>query len=85
VKAIGKYIVVSQQADQAKTQGGLLISGDDQAQMRYAKGSAVSIGTDVSHIKEGDVLYYDKRNTHQARIDEVMYQIVPESCVVVVL
>lgn len=85
MKAIGKYIVVSENNEDIKTQGGLLVSAQDKAQIRYAQGTVISAGTDVSHIKEGAVIYYDKRNTHKARIEGEAYQIVPESCVVVVL
>ena len=85
MKAIGKYLVVKAEADEQVTKTGLLITGDDQAQIRYQRGSVVSVGTDVKHISEKDVIYFDKRNTHPARIEGQGYQIVPESCVVIVL
>ena len=85
MKAIGKYLVVEIQVEEQKTQSGLLITGEDHAQIRYQKGKVISAGTDVKHIGENDLIYFDKRNTHQARLEGEAYQIVPENCVVIVL
>ena len=78
-------MLIESQAEEHTTKNGLLITGDDVAQVRYARGKVISVGSDVKHISQDDIIYYDKRNTHIARIEGAAYQVVPEACVVIVL
>jgi len=85
VKAIGRYLIVEQSDAPVKTQAGLLVTAQDSAQIRYQEGKVLSVGTDVKHIHEGEVIYYDKVASHKARLGGQSVQIVPESAVVVVM
>jgi len=46
--------------EEIKTDSGIILSGEDASQFRYKKGKVIKPGTDVTFIKEGDVVYYDK-------------------------
>lgn len=85
MQAINKYIIIETIAEEIKTESGLLLSGDDANQLRYKKGRVVNPGTEVSVIKEGDVIYYDKSSGHTVVIGDSKYTIILERDVVVVL
>lgn len=84
MKAIGKYIVVRKVAEEAKTDSGLLLSGEDMRQFRYSKGVVVEAGTEVKAIEKGMTLYYDKTQEFTMLIDDEQYTIIQERDVVVV-
>lgn len=67
------------------TESGLLLSGEDTSQLRYARGKVVAAGTEVAAIHAGEELYYDKRSAYSMMIEEVKYTIISERDVVVVL
>ena len=85
MKPIGKHIVLSKIDEEVKTSSGLLLSSKDIGDMRYAKGRAVKVGTDVSVINDGDVLYYDKSRSYTMVIEDESYIIISERDVVVVV
>lgn len=85
MKPIGKYIVIKKVEEQLKTKSGLLLSQEDASNFRYKKGEVVKPGTDVSVIKEGDVIYYDKSAGYTMFIKDTSYTVISERDVVVVL
>lgn len=85
MRPIGKHIVLSKIDEEVKTSSGLLLSSKDIGDMRYAKGRAVKVGTDVSVINDGDVLYYDKSRSYTMVIEDESYIIISERDVVVVV
>lgn len=84
MQPIGKYIVVSSIDEEIKTDSGIILSGDDASQFRYKKGKVVKPGTDVSVIKEGDIVYYDKGFSFTMIINNEQHTIIRETDVVVV-
>jgi co-chaperonin GroES (HSP10) len=84
MQPIGKYIVVSSIDEEIKTDSGIILSGDDASQFRYKRGTVIKPGTDVSVIKEGDRVYYDKGHSFTMIIGEAQYTIIREFDVVVV-
>lgn len=84
MQPIGKYIVVSSIDEEIKTDSGIILSGDDANQFRYKRGMVIKPGTDVSVIKEGDRVYYDKGHSFTMIIGEAQYTIIREGDVVVV-
>ena len=60
MKAVGKYIVITEIKEQHKTDSGILLTSDDSNQLRYKKGLVVIPGTDVDVVKKGDTIDYDK-------------------------
>ena len=53
MKAVGKYIVITEIKEQHKTDSGILLTSDDSNQLRYKKGLVVIPGTDVDVVKKG--------------------------------
>tara|TARA_Y100001938_G_C7821687_1_gene296944 strand:- start:136 stop:393 length:258 start_codon:yes stop_codon:yes gene_type:complete len=85
MKPIGKYIVIKKIDEELKTKSGLLLSAQDASGFRYKKAEVVKQGTDVSVIKEGDIIYYDKASGHEMLINDNPYTVILERDVVVVL
>jgi len=85
MRAVNKYIIINQIIEEAKTSSGLLLTNVENDEMRYGKGTVVSVGNEVVAVKEGDMIYFDKRNGHQVRIDGVVYGVIKEADVVVLL
>lgn len=85
MRAVNKYIIIDQINEEVKTSSGLILSAVEADEMRYGKGTIVSIGNEVVAVKEGQVIYFDKRNGHQVRLEGKVYGIIKESDVVVVL
>tara|TARA_R100000935_G_scaffold56201_1_gene87325 strand:- start:939 stop:1196 length:258 start_codon:yes stop_codon:yes gene_type:complete len=85
MKPVGKYIVIKTIEEEIKTKSGLLLSATDVEEFRYKKGKIVKPGTDVTVIKEDDVIYYDKNAGWTMLISEEPYTIIQERDVVIVL
>ena len=85
MKPIGKYIIINKIEEEHKTESGLLLSASDVDEFRYRKGKVVKAGSDVSVIKEEDLIYYDKNAGHSMLINDIPYTIILERDVVVVL
>ncbi|QDP56259.1 MAG: hypothetical protein GOVbin3009_26 [Prokaryotic dsDNA virus sp.] len=85
MKAVGKYIVVTEIEEQQKTESGILLTSEDSNQLRYKKGLILLPGTEVSVVKEGDIIYYDKAAGHKMMLHEDVVSIIQERDIVVVL
>ena len=83
--AIGKNIIIETVEKEVKTESGLLLSAHDANDFRYKIGKVVVAGTDVSAIKSGDEIYYDKNNSYTMVINDRPYAIIQERDVVVVV
>lgn len=84
MQPIGKYIVISSIDEEIKTDSGIILSGEDASQFRYKKGKVIKPGTDVTVIKEGDIVYYDKGYSFTMIIGAEQHTIIREGDVVVV-
>ena len=85
MKPISKYIIIKTVEEEVKTSSGLLLSAEDANNMRYKRGLVIMQGTDVTVIKEGDEIYYDKRAGFTMLIENEPYTIIKENDVIVVL
>ena len=85
MKAVGKYIVITEIKEQHKTDSGILLTSDDSNQLRYKKGLVVIPGTEVDVVKEGDIIYYDKNSGHKMMLSEEVVTIIFERDIVIVL
>jgi co-chaperonin GroES (HSP10) len=86
MKPIGKYIVINSVVEEdVRTQSGLLLSGEDAKGFRYQRAVVVKPGTDVTVIKEGDTIYYDKGHGFTMLIEDKPYTVIMERDVVVVV
>jgi len=85
MKAVGKYIVITEITEQQKTESGILLTSDDSNLLRYKKGLIKIPGTDVDVVSSGDVIYYDKNAGHKMMLEEEVVTIISERDIVVVL
>ena len=72
MKPINKYIIITPAQEELKTKSGLLLSQTDAFAFRYKKATVVKPGTEVSTIKEGDVILLRQgtstRGNHQRSV-----------------
>jgi co-chaperonin GroES (HSP10) len=85
MRVLNKYLLAQKISEQKQTKSGLLLTGEDSSDMRYHKATVFDVGIQVSGIQYGDVILYDKVNTHDVLINETRYVILQEKDVVVVL
>ena len=86
MKAIGNNLIVDMtKIGVSETKGGLFLAEKQREDIRYAEGTVLSVGNNVVSIKENDIIYFDKNNTHQIEIKKDIYQVVNMAHVVVVL
>tara|TARA_R100001443_G_scaffold22252_1_gene34443 strand:+ start:2387 stop:2647 length:261 start_codon:yes stop_codon:yes gene_type:complete len=86
MKAIGNNLIVDMtKIGVSETKGGLFLGEKQREDIRYAEGTVLSAGSNVVGIKEKDVIYFDKNNTHKIEIKKDIYQVVNIAHVVVVL
>ena len=85
MRAVNNYIIISEPVEEKKTSTGLLLTVDQSEEMRYGKGEVVETGDKVTVVKKGDMIYFDKRQGHQVRLEGVLYGVIRESDVVVIL
>ena len=85
MRAINKWIIAKPIKEEVKTDSGLLLSAEDASNLRYMKGEVVVPGNLVEVIKEGDIIFFDKRSAFTMVIKGSTYTILSERDVVVVL
>jgi len=85
MKAVGKYIVITEIKEQITTDSGILLTSEDNNQLRYKKGTIVIPGTDVDTVSEGDTVYYDRAAGHTMMLNDNLVTIITERDIVVVL
>ena len=86
MRAIGKYIVISPiKETETKTKGGLLLAEAQREDIRYRRAKVVEPGSDVSLLKTGDEVYYDKAAGFNIEIEKEQYKVIKEQDVVIVL
>lgn len=85
MRAVNNYIIISEPVEEKKTSTGLLLTVDQSEEMRYGKGEVVETGDKVTVVKKGDIIYFDKRQGHQVRLEGVLYGVIREPDVVVIL
>lgn len=86
MRAIGKYIVIDPIIEETKSQSGLIMTNEDENELRYGKANVVHVGGDVvADITNESIVYYDRRAGHGVRIQNRQYHIILERDVVLVL
>lgn len=85
MRAVGKYVVIKTIDIEVKTESGLFLSNKDVEDMRYKTGIVLAAGDEVTAIKEGDHVYYDKRSSYTMLIDGEKCTILLDRDIVVVL
>jgi co-chaperonin GroES (HSP10) len=86
MRAIGKYIVINpiKEVD-TTTKGGLILAEKQREDVRYRRAMVVEPGSDVSILKKGDEVYYDKSSGFNIEIKKEEYKVIKEHDVVIIL
>lgn len=85
MKAIGKYIVITEVKEKIVTGSGILLTSEDSNNFRYKKGLVLIPGTDVDTVNKDDVIYYDRSAGHTMMLNDELVSIITERDIVVVL
>jgi co-chaperonin GroES (HSP10) len=86
MKAIGRNLIIKViKQGVSETKGGLLLAEKQRADIRYEEATIISAGNEVVGIKEGDIIYFDKNNSHKIEIKKEIYSVVRMDHIVVVL
>lgn len=84
MRAIGKYIVIKRIREEIKTSSGLNMLQSQVEEMRYHKGVVISPGHEVSSVKEGDTIYYDKSGSFTLMIEGESRTVIREQSIIAV-
>jgi len=84
MKAVNHYVVVEKIKETHKKSSGLIITEDNDNDLRYLKGKVVSAGNSIEFIKDGDVVYYDKHAGHGIHFKDKLYFVIKASDIVLV-
>ena len=86
MKAVGKYIVIEPVKEiDVQTKGGLILAEKQREDVRYRRAKVVKPGSDVSVLKKGDEIYYDRSSGFNIEIKKEEYKVIKEHDVVVIL
>lgn len=85
LKPVGKHILINAVDEEIKTESGLLLSAKDADELRYKKAVVAVPGTDVTVVKTGDMVYFDKRAGYTMLVDGAKYTMIKEGDLVLVL
>jgi co-chaperonin GroES (HSP10) len=86
MKAVGKYIVIEpiKEVD-VQTKGGLILAEKQREDIRYRRAKVVEPGSDVSVLKKGDEVYYDRSSGFNIEIKKEEFKVIKEHDVVIIL
>jgi co-chaperonin GroES (HSP10) len=86
MKAIGRNLIIKViKQGVSETKGGLLLAEKQREDIRYEEATIISAGNEVVGIKEGDIIYFDKNNSHKIEIKKEIYSVGRMDHIVVVL
>ncbi len=86
MKAIGSNIIIKKTKEgTTKTKGGLLLAETHRDDIRYVEAKVVSAGSDISALKEGSIILYDRHAGHKIEVEKEAYHVIKVGDVVVVL
>ena len=86
MKAIGKYLVIEPIKEiDVQTKGGLILAEKQREDVRYRRAKVIEPGSDISVLKKGDEVYYDKAAGFNIEIKKEQYKVIKEQDVVIVL
>ena len=61
MRALGHWILIDEiKEDVKQTDGGLLLAEAHRDDIRYRRANVISVGMLVEHVKEGDIVWFDK-------------------------
>ena len=85
MKAIGNFIIVTDEEVVQKNNLGLIISEEADQNIRYIEGLVISVGDQVNAVEVGDRVYFDKIAGSRIRLNGKKYIAIRQSDVVVTI
>ncbi|MCP3700403.1 MAG: hypothetical protein GY920_18085 [Aliivibrio sp.] len=86
MKAVGSNIIIKKTKEgTTKTKGGLLLAENHRDDIRYVEATVVSAGSDISALKKGSTILYDRHAGHKIEVEKEAYHVIKVGDVVVVL
>ena len=86
MKAVGNNIIIKKTKEgTTKTKGGLLLAETHRDDIRYIEATVVSSGSDISALKKGSTILYDRYAGHKIEVEKESYHVIKIGDVVVVL
>ena len=86
MKAVGRNLIIQKVEENiTKSEGGLLLSKNDRSDIRYIEAKVISVGEEISGLKENDSIFYDRHAGHSIEINKNTYQVIKAQDVVGVL
>jgi len=84
MRAVNHYVVIDKIKEAEKKVGGLIITEDNNTEVRYFKGKVVSAGNLVEGIETNDIVWYDRHAGHGIEYDDKFYFVIKASDIVLV-
>ena len=84
MKAVNHYVVVDKIKTTEKKVGGLIITEDNNNDVRYFKGKVISVGNMVEGISKQDTVWYDRHAGHGIEYMDKFYFVIRASDIVLV-
>jgi co-chaperonin GroES (HSP10) len=83
MKAVSYYLVVDKIKEKPKSTSGFIMTESQSEDIRYLKGEVISVGENISTVKEGDIVWYDKHAGHGIEFNNKYYYVIKYSDVVI--
>ena len=84
MEAINSYIIVEKIKTEPKKVAGLILTEDVDSDNRYVKAKVIPTGNLVEHIKEDNIVYYDKHAGHGIQYKDNYYYVIKQMDVVLI-
>ena len=83
---VGKNIIIKDtQEKTTKTKGGLILAEKQREDIRYQEAEVLIPGSDVTLLKKGDKIFYDKHAALNVDIEGKVFKIIKEKDIVIIL
>ncbi len=84
--AVGKNIIIKDtQEKTTKTEGGLILAEKQREDIRYQEAEVLTPGSEVTLLKKGDKIFYDKHAALNVDIEGKVFKIIKEKDIVIVI
>jgi co-chaperonin GroES (HSP10) len=84
--AVGKNIIIKDtQEKTTKTEGGLILAEKQREDIRYQEAEVLTPGSEVTLLKKGDKIFYDKHAALKVDIEGKVFSIIKEKDIVIIL
>jgi len=84
--AVGKNIIIKDtQEKTTKTKGGLILAEKQREDIRYQEAEVLIPGSDVTLLKKGDKIFYDKHAALNVDIEGKVFKIIKEKDIVIII